>query len=117
MESRLEPVRLTACRSGAIIIPGRRLWRSTRVTVGYQTANEISVLPNMKGIIAKFDMVQNQMNMSEAKETKPDSEGNRDIRRAIRVWTSQGTITLPSAAWIEIPKGGCKDQNSKPAVS
>jgi hypothetical protein len=70
MESRLDPILLTACRPGFIVIPGRRLWRSTRVTLGYQTADAIAVLPNMKGIIAKFVEVQNQESLSEAEERK-----------------------------------------------
>jgi hypothetical protein len=45
---------------GAILLTGGRLWRSTEVTVGAQTADSIIVLPNMEGIIAKFDCVEPQ---------------------------------------------------------
>ena len=114
MESRLDPVMLTSGREGAIVIPGRRLWRSTRVTLGYQVAEEITVLPNMKGIIAKFKCVENQA--SPAEKTDWESTHKRgiplEVPRAVRVWTSQGAITLPSAARIsgenECPRGSPK---------
>ena len=113
MESRLDPVRLTACKEGAIVIPGRRLWRSTRVTLGYQIADEIAMLPNMKGIIAKFQPVQSQVSLSEAEEWRANRKnGPIEIRRAVRVWTSQGTITLPSPARIGIPSD-CEEKKSK----
>jgi hypothetical protein len=103
MESRMDPVTLTMCRPGSIVIPGRRLWRSTKVTLGYQTADAISVLPNMKGIIATFREVQNQMSTSEeaALREKPEGEGI-DIYRTVRVWTSQGSLTLPRPAQIGV---------------
>lgn len=105
MESRLDPVSLTACQPGAVVIPGRRLWRSTRVTLGYQTADEISVLPNMKGIVAHFRSVQNQMTLAEAAKARSGGGTRKEpeIQRPVRVWTSQGTITLPNAATIGIP--------------
>jgi hypothetical protein len=114
MESRLDAVLLTACQSGAIVIPGRRLWRSTVVTLGYQTADEISVLPNMKGIIAKFKIVQNQTSQQEyfdfkvLQKTQPP-----EIQRAVRVWTSQGTIALPIPARIGIPENCPSDEKRK----
>jgi hypothetical protein len=98
MESRLDEVSLIACKPGAIVIPGRRLWRSTMVTLGYQVADEISVLPDMKGIIAIFLTVQNQAGPQESNMT--------EIRRPVRIWTSQGTIALPERARIGI-EGEC----------
>lgn len=38
----------------SILIPGTRLWRSTTVTLGGQTADRIRVMPNMEGIVAEF---------------------------------------------------------------
>ena len=110
MESRLDPVWLTMCRPGSIVIPGRRLWRSTKVTLGYQTADAISVLPNMKGIIATFREVQNQMNIEEEWDLKKKPGEGIEIYRTVRVWTSQGTLTLPRLAQIGVPAGsgpGC----------
>jgi hypothetical protein len=105
MESRLDPILLTACRSGAIIIPGRRLWRSTKVTLGYQTADAISVLPNMKGIIARFGKVENQISVDEEMSQRKKYGDKVEIRRAVRVWTSQGSLTLPQPARIGVPAG------------
>jgi len=102
MESRLDPIRLTACREGAIVIPGRRLWRSTVVTLGFQTADEITVLPNMKGIIAKFDKLENQASIRE--EHDREQGDVLEIKRTVRIWTSQGTIALPFPAHIGIPE-------------
>jgi hypothetical protein len=121
MDVRLDPVLLTACQPGAILIPGRRLWRSTKVTLGYQPADEISVLPNMKGIIAKFDTVQNPLSIEEAHELdKPQNKGKpRQIQRTVRVWTSQGSVTLPTQASIGLPPGPpqrCPDDRKKPAA-
>lgn len=95
-ELHLDPVLLTACSPGSIVIPGRRLWRSARVTLGYQTADEISVLPDMKGIIATFHNVQNQATLKELK-------GKHEIRRSVRIWTSQGSTSLPLRALIAVP--------------
>ncbi len=103
IESRIEDIQLTACKPGAIIIPGQRLWRSTVVTVGYQVADEISVLPNMKGIIARFRSVENQAGLAEIDASKSVNE----IKRPVRVWTSQGTVALPEHATIGIPKDNC----------
>ena len=105
IESRLDPILLTACRSGDIVIPGRRLWRSTKVTLGYQIANSIAVLPNMKGIIARFSEVQNQASVSEMSDPiLRSTDGELEIPRTVRVWTSQGSLTLPTPARIGIPK-------------
>jgi len=109
MEFRLDSVSLTACQPGAIVIPGRRLWRSTKVTLGYQTADSISVLPNMKGIIAKFDRVQNQITREEEAALRKKSRDGGEIQRTVRVWTSQGSLALPQPALIGVPAGAPTD--------
>jgi len=43
---------------GKVLIEGSRLWRSTVVTVGGQTADRIVVLPNMEAIVAEFQCVE-----------------------------------------------------------
>src|SRR5712691_8301607 len=112
MESRLDPILLTACRSGAIIIPGRRLWRSTKVTLGYQAADSISVLPNMKGIVAHFKAVENQMSRDEERSMQlKQPKITREIQRTVRVWTSQGALTLPLPAIIGIPTDASADKD------
>ncbi len=40
-----------------ILIRGNHLWRSTVVTLGGQPADNITVLPDMKGIVARFERV------------------------------------------------------------
>ena len=56
---------LKACEKGSVIIRGSQLWRSTVVTLGGQQADSISVLPNMKGIIATFNVVESSISGSE----------------------------------------------------
>ena len=65
---------LMACRQGTVVIRGTQLWRSTVVTLGGQKADSISVLPNMKGIIATFNEVQPSISGAEP----------------LYVWTSEG---------------------------
>ena len=64
---------LKAGRKQAIVIQGTRLWRSTAVTLGSQKADKIEVLPNMGGIIATFDCLQDP-----------------DLYPKLQVWTSEG---------------------------
>jgi hypothetical protein len=70
------PDELVACESGAVIIRGNQLWRSTVVTLGGRPANSISVLPHMKGVIASFDQVQPSIRGAEA----------------LHLWTSEGGV-------------------------
>lgn len=49
--------KLTSGKPGQIVIRGRDLWRNPLVMVGGQKANDVSVLPDMEGIIARFDTV------------------------------------------------------------
>jgi hypothetical protein len=42
---------VTPCKEANIVIPGRRLWRSTVVTLDDQKADRIYVLPDMNGIV------------------------------------------------------------------
>ena len=69
---------LRACEPGSVIIRGSQLWRSTVVTLGGQQADEISVLPNMKGIIARFYWVE------------PSISGSEDLY----LWTSEGEVLV-----------------------
>ncbi len=43
-----------------VLIRGNHLWRSTVVTLEGQAANSITVLPDMKGILAHFDRISRQ---------------------------------------------------------
>ena len=64
-------------QSVSVIIPGRNLWRSTVVTLGAERAREIWVMPNMGGIVARFNRVP-ALHSDKAKYVK------------LRVWTSEG---------------------------
>ena len=82
---------LEACDDVSIIIPGFRLWRSTVVTLGSQAATRITVLPNMRGIIARFDDLFAE-NVPRASESVK-----------LRVWTSEGVDTAASTFSITPP--------------
>ncbi|MBS0559402.1 MAG: hypothetical protein JSR21_05045 [Proteobacteria bacterium] len=77
------------CMRADIVIPGRRLWRSTVVMLGSQKADEIFVLPDMNGIVATFNPV-----------LFPSTWSNlaQDYKVPLTVWTSQGSTSLPVRA-------------------
>ncbi len=85
---------LEACGDVSIIIPGFRLWRSTVVTLGGQAASRITVLPNMRGIIARFDnlFVDTVPKISE--------------QAKLRVWTSEGVDTAAARFIVVPPRDG-----------
>jgi hypothetical protein len=76
---------LVACRKAAILIPGLRLWRSAMVTVGSERADRITVLPNMRGIIAEFTKL---------------GWAAKEHLATLRVWTSEGVDTQPNKIHI-----------------
>jgi hypothetical protein len=81
-----QEIRVDACDNASILIPGERLWRSTTVTLGGQTADRITVMPDMGGIIASFEGVQ----MLPASGTDKDMIDEQDLT----VWTSEGSAKL-----------------------
>jgi hypothetical protein len=85
---------LEACGDVSIIIPGFRLWRSTVVTLGGQTASRITVLPNMRGIIARFD------------DLFADTVPKISEVAKLRVWTSEGVDTAAAKFIIVPPSAG-----------
>ena len=112
-ENRMEPMVVTAGRPASLLLPGRRLWRSAVVTLGSQVADEIQVLPNMRGIIAKFDQVQVPTGWPHIEQTETgrdagDAPHNKDASDAphkapVTVWTSEGSNTLRRRAAIHVP--------------
>lgn len=74
-----------------IVIEGGRLWRSTRVTLGTQTADKIIVLPHMDGIVATFDCVQRP---PYPPVSVNDRSGAVVYSSKVQVWTSEG-VTVP----------------------
>lgn len=77
MPSRIEA---SVCEGLSIPIPGNRLWRGTVVMLDDLKAEEVTVLPDMKGIIAKFKKV-------------PFASKSRDWW--LSIWTSQGFVRVP----------------------
>lgn len=85
----------------SLLIEGGYLWRSTVVTLGGQPANSIEVLPNMQGIVAKFDRVSaptlmlSQSQCQGSGHSRGGPEGGESLQAAeLRVWTSEG-VTEP----------------------
>jgi hypothetical protein len=79
-------------QNASLIIQGQELWRSTVVTMGHQKADNIEVLPNMKGIIATFETVDSP---SQKIEFIPlDKTGRQPancyVKSEVVVWTSEG---------------------------
>lgn len=113
-----------AGRSAAIRLTGKRLWKNPRVRLGNQWHDEIEVLPDMKGIIARFRCVEptsdtkldavewpNEILIDTKMATefpKPDPGGrpgsasrtgqpgrsNPAEQRMARVWTSEGATSF-----------------------
>jgi hypothetical protein len=82
------PLQLEIGRPAQVLLMGGRIWRSTEVTLGAQKADEIAVLPNMEGILAKFRCVRRQL-------------GDEPV--PIRVWTSEGVAGPEYARLVEPP--------------
>jgi hypothetical protein len=82
-------------RNGRVVLEGGRLWKSPVVTLGNQVADEIEVLPNMGGIVAKFGCIS----------PLPESSGGAQVREKrnvalpVTVWTSEGHT---DPIWISI---------------
>ncbi len=106
---------VTACESADIVIPGRRLWRSTVVMLGGQKANEIYVLPDMNGIVATFTTVSPQ---SATQRRGRDSDGTH-MEVPLTIWTSLGSQVHPQ--WVDVANpqklSRCPDKAEKPSVA
>ena len=82
-----------ACHGADILIPGERLWRSTSVTLGGQIANKITVLPDMRGIVATFESVV----------PPPGAKPASESAATVAVWTSEGRDDVPVPVEILVP--------------
>jgi hypothetical protein len=121
-----DSIEVEACQRAEILIPGRRLWRSTVVVLGGQRANEVVVLPDMRGIIATFYKIAARGGTEDVK-TAP-AAGAQDARtgsaaaseetvteRELQVWTSEG-VAPPLSVLIRglvgpCPGGAAADSN------
>jgi len=80
LERMPEDIQVEACARAEILIPGHRLWRSSVVVLGGQRADVVTVLPDMRGIIATFGEVARQGIW----------EKDDQAVRKLQVWTSEG---------------------------
>ncbi len=96
------PIEATACTRGSIVIFGHRLWRGAVVTLGGQVADEIRVLPDMLGIVAKFDNIEIPAQFNRG--ANEDSETVEKLKVPIWIWTSEDSVLAASNAIIKVPK-------------
>jgi len=84
------PTVLQVGSPGALVLKGGRLWRSTEVTLGQQLADDIVVLPDMDGIVAKFNCVPPQLRL---KPRQPNLELDSTLfgETYAQVSTSEGS--------------------------
>lgn len=95
----MPPVLLQSGERTSVLIPGRNLWRGTVVTIGSMRADQISVLPNMEGIIAEFPSITHPQNGG--------TTARADEEEALRmvVWTSDGVVEIdPKLVRMETQK-------------
>ncbi|MBL8908352.1 MAG: hypothetical protein JNM20_16890, partial [Rhizobiales bacterium] len=94
------------CDDIAVLVTGPRLWRNTAVTIGSLRADEIQVLPNMEGIIAKFRTRATRQ--SAEPQGGPDPAGaaaRPSIKGKLRVWTSDGMDETTDDVTLSSPEG------------
>jgi hypothetical protein len=104
------PLQLEVGRPAQVLLLGGRIWRSTEVTLGAQKADEIAVLPNMEGILAKFRCVRRQAN------EKGDEEAQKGAVIPIRVWTSEGVTDPPEYALLVEPAATEETKGKRPPM-
>jgi hypothetical protein len=101
-----EGAELRTGHAGSLVIEGQRLWRSTTVTLGAQTADWIEVLPNMQGIVAHFDCIAEPSSFRQkfvpapARPGAPADPGTiSEVSYSVpvTVWTSEGKDDAPQA--------------------
>lgn len=96
----MEKVEVHACRSASILIPGARLWRSSLVTLGGHQADQIIVMPDMRGIIAHFENVP------------PMRKGDA----LLQLWTSEGSDRIDNKVSI-VPYAHGECPTSQPELT
>jgi len=80
---------LTSGRSENLLIRGTNLWKSPQVYVGSQRSDSITILPDMKGLVASFNEIASP-------STIKDNQAVVDLS----VFTSNGSATLRNAVRI-----------------
>lgn len=99
-----------------IVIEGGRLWRSTRVTLGPQQADEITVLPHMEGIVATFDCVRRPpySQMPEHLARRLHRDPGKVYVAPLQVWTSEGATSAVPINVVEVDPEDTKRCLDKP---
>jgi hypothetical protein len=78
-------------REASVVVRGGRLWRSPIVKLGHQKADSIEVLPDMMGIIAKFECVLPEPGTSGVRLGPPAAAPDAPpVHRDLVVITSEG---------------------------
>jgi len=91
------------CQPFSVTLIGRRLWRSTVVTLAGARADRVVVMPNMNGIIASFVRAPRPGNLPDRQP--PDRDGKaQHFYAQLTVWTSQGSVNLPRLIKFELPE-------------
>lgn len=96
-------------KSAQIIIRGRDLWRNPEVFVGSQKATSVEILPDMQGLVARFEY--SGLLISPPLEGKQDS-----VVKDLIVFTSNGQASLKDAVLIKKVKKDEKKKEDKPTV-
>jgi hypothetical protein len=84
--------------AGSILIPGQNMWRNPVVLIGAQKADDVLVLPDMRGLLATF------------KDVKLPA-GNRESVPVV-VWTSEGHTEVAQAKIISTKKATVAPQTT-----
>ncbi len=84
-------------RPGHVTLVGSRLWKNPRVRMGHQWADSVEVLPDMRGLIARFACIEPEpglaaIEVGNGSGNRLRSAGNRPVR----IWTSEGTTSTVS---------------------
>ncbi len=84
-------------RPGHVTLVGSRLWKNPRVRLGHQWADSVEVLPDMRGLIARFKCVEPEPGLA-ATTASSDLAGRirSSGNRPVRIWTSEGTTSTLS---------------------
>ena len=101
-----DSIAVRACETATILVPGNRLWRSSVVVLGGQRANDVTVLPDMRGIIATFNSVAAQDATDDADDAD-DADNAHEAVRMLQVWTSEG-VTGPIPVKIKGGAANCR---------
>ena len=93
-----------------LVIEGGRLWRNTVVAIGAQRADRISVLPNLRGIVADFACLEPPLLARPPNEAETLRYGLAQDRWLQREHPDHGAVIAPVQVWTseskaEIPGG------------